>query len=91
MRLSSVELLIFDEPTAALEPKTEHEIYQLFLTITANKTAVVISHRLALAKLADRIIVLENGKIIETGTHEGLMTMGGQYHLMFTRQASNYQ
>ncbi len=90
MRLSSVKLLIFDEPTAALDPKTEHEIYQLFGTITSNKIAVVISHRLALAKLADRIIVLENGRIIETGTHEQLMAIGGQYHLMFTRQASNY-
>lgn len=91
MRLSSVELLIFDEPTAALDPKTEHGIYQLFRRIASNKIALVISHRLALAKLADRIIVLENGKIIETGTHAQLMAMGGQYHLMFTRQASNYQ
>ena len=91
MRLSAVELLIFDEPTAALDPKTEHEIYQLFGTITSNKIAVVISHRLALAKLADRIVVLENGKIIETGTHEQLMAKGEQYYLMFTRQASNYQ
>ena len=91
MRLSSVELLIFDEPTAALDPKTEHEIYQLFRRIAFNKIAIVISHRLALAKMADRIIVLENGKIIETGTHEQLMAINGQYHLMFTRQASNYQ
>ena len=91
MRLSSVELLIFDEPTAALDPKTEHEIYQLFRRIATGKIALVISHRLALAKLADRIIVLENGKIIETGTHDLLMAMGGQYHLMFTRQASNYK
>ncbi len=58
--------------------------------ITSNKIAVVISHRLGLAKLADRIVVLENGRIIETGTHEQLMAIGGQYHLMFTRQASNY-
>ena len=90
MRLSSVELLIFDEPTAALDPKTEHEIYQLFRRIAFNKIAIIISHRLALAKLADRIIVLENGRIIETGNHDQLMAMGGQYHLMFTRQASNY-
>ena len=91
MRLSSVELLIFDEPTAALDPKTEHEIYQLFRRIATGKIAIVISHRLALAKMADRIIVLENGGIIETGTHEQLMAINGQYHLMFTRQASNYQ
>jgi ATP-binding cassette subfamily B protein len=91
MRLSPAELLIFDEPTGALDPKTEHEIYQLFGKIATDKIAVVISHRLALAKLADRIIVLENGKIIETGTHQELMARGGQYHLMFTRQASSYQ
>jgi ATP-binding cassette subfamily B protein len=91
MRLSPAELLIFDEPTGALDPKTEHEIYQLFGKIATDKIAVVISHRLALAKLADRIIVLENGKIIETGTHQELMAIGRQYHLMFTRQASSYQ
>ncbi len=91
MRLSSAELLIFDEPTAALDPKTEHEIYQIFRTIASGKITVVVSHRLALAKLADRIVVLENGKIIEMGTHEELMAMNGQYHLMFTRQASSYQ
>jgi ATP-binding cassette subfamily B protein len=91
MRLSSAELLILDEPTSALDPKTEHEIYQLLRTIAANKMAVVISHRLALSKLADRIIVLENGKIVETGSHEELIARGGQYHLMFTRQASSYQ
>ncbi|QHG14902.1 ABC transporter ATP-binding protein [Nostoc sp. ATCC 53789] len=91
MRLSSAELLILDEPTSALDPKTEHEIYQLLRTIAANKMAVFISHRLALSKLADQIIVLENGKIIETGSHEELIVRGGQYHLMFSRQASSYQ
>lgn len=91
IRLSSAELLIFDEPTAALDPKTEHEIYQIFRTIAADKITVVVSHRLALAKLASRIIVLENGKILEMGTHEELMARGGQYNLMFTRQASSYK
>ncbi|MBD2344394.1 ABC transporter ATP-binding protein [Anabaena subtropica] len=91
IRLSSAQLLILDEPTSALDPKTEHEIYQLLRTIATNKMTVVISHRLALCKLADRIIVLENGKIIETGSHEELIARGGQYHLMFNRQASSYQ
>ena len=76
MRLSSVKLLIFDEPTAALDPKTEHEIYQLFRPIATGKITLVINHRLALAKLADRIFVLENGKIIETRTHERLTALG---------------
>lgn len=91
MRLSQAELLLFDEPTAALDPKTEHEIYNIFRTIAEGRIAVVVSHRLALAKLANRVVVLENGKIIETGTHDELMALGGQYHLMFTRQASSYQ
>ena len=76
MRLSSVKLLIFDEPTAALDPKTEHEIYQLFRPIATGKITLVINHRLALAKLVDRIFVLENGKIIETRTHERLTALG---------------
>ncbi len=90
LRLPQAELLIFDEPTAALDAKTEYEIYQIFRTLAANKMAVVISHRLALCKLADRIVVLENGQIIEEGTHQKLMAKQGRYHWMFTRQASSY-
>ena len=90
IRLSSSKLLIFDEPTAALDPKTEHEIYKLFRTIARGRITVVVSHRLSLAKLADRIFVLKDGKIIETGTHDELMEIGKHYHLMFTRQASSY-
>lgn len=87
---SQAELLVFDEPTAALDPKNEHEIYQIFRTIAQNRMSVVVSHRLALAKLADRIIVLEHGKILETGTHAELMRKGDRYWEMFTRQASSY-
>ena len=90
MRLDTAEVLIFDEPTAALDPKTEHEIYSIFRQIAAGKTTVVISHRLGLAKIADRIAVMENGKIAEIGTHDELIELGEIYCSMFTRQASSY-
>jgi len=90
MRLSTAEMLIFDEPTAALDPKTEHEIYSIFRQIAAGKTTIVISHRLGLAKIADRIAVMENGKIAEIGTHDELIASNGIYCSMFTRQASSY-
>jgi ATP-binding cassette, subfamily B, bacterial len=87
---SQAELLVFDEPTAALDPKNEHEIYQIFRTVAQGRMTVVVSHRLALAKLADRIIVLEHGKIREGGTHAALMANRDRYYDMFTRQASSY-
>ncbi len=90
MRLDTAEVLIFDEPTAALDPKTEHEIYSIFRQIAAGKTTIVISHRLGLAKIADRIAVMENGKIVEIGTHDELIAANGIYCSMFTRQASSY-
>lgn len=90
MRLDSTELLVFDEPTAALDPKNEQEIYNIFRSITRGRMAVVVSHRLALAKLADRIVVLENGEILEQGSHDELMAEAGLYANMFSRQASSY-
>ncbi len=90
MRLEDAELLIFDEPTAALDPKNEHEIYEIFRSIARGRMAVVISHRLSLARWADRIVVLEHGKVLEEGTHDDLMAKQGRYWEMFSRQASSY-
>ncbi|MGA1263854.1 MAG: ABC transporter ATP-binding protein [Prochlorothrix sp.] len=90
MRLNGGELLVFDEPTAALDPKNEHEIYRIFQTLAKGRMTLVISHRLALAKLADRIVVMEQGQVQEEGSHGELMDLGGIYHTMFTRQASSY-
>jgi ATP-binding cassette, subfamily B, bacterial len=91
LRLSEAELLIFDEPTAAIDPKNEHDIYEILRGITKERMSVVISHRLGLAKIADRVIVMEHGRIVEEGSHEELMLQGGRYHNMFVRQMSYYQ
>jgi ATP-binding cassette subfamily B protein len=90
MRSPGSRLLILDEPTAALDAKTEHEVFKVFREMARGRAAVVISHRLALARAADRIVVLEDGRIVESGTHEELMDAGGRYRDMFTRQASSY-
>jgi ATP-binding cassette subfamily B protein len=90
MRLGEADLLVFDEPTAALDPKNEQEIYRIFRQIARGRMTVVVSHRLALAKICDRIIVLEQGKILESGSHDTLMALGGRYQQMFNRQASSY-
>lgn len=90
LRLGTAELVIFDEPTAALDPKHEQEIYDIFRTIARGRMAVVISHRMSLAKTADRIIVLEHGEIMEAGTHSELMQANHRYAEMFTRQANSY-
>jgi ATP-binding cassette, subfamily B, bacterial len=90
LRLKDAKLLIFDEPTAALDPKNEHEIYDIFRDIAKGRMTVIISHRLALARIADRVLVLEQGEIIESGHHDQLMAQKGRYFEMFSRQASSY-
>ena len=85
------DILILDEPTASLDPLAEQEIFQQFNTLRSGKTSVFISHRLSSATIADQILVMENGEIIETGTHAELMAMGGRYCELFTVQAERYQ
>lgn len=87
---SDAKLVIFDEPTASLDPRTEYEILSLLRDMGRAKTAVIISHRLALARIATTVVVMEQGKIIERGTHLELMQAGERYAEMFSRQASSY-
>lgn len=85
------ELIILDEPTSALDPLLETEILQQFIEIAKNKTAVIISHRVGLCKLADRIIVMKDGQICEMGTHYDLMEKDGEYKRLYTTQEQWYR
>ena len=85
-----IELLIFDEPTSALDPNAEHEVIELIRQMVKQKTSIVISHRLALTRFVDRILVMERGRIVEDGNHTSLMRTRGRYYQMFTKQASYY-
>lgn len=83
-------LIVLDEPTASIDPLMETEIYQKFAETAKNKTAVIITHRLGSARIADRIVVLDKGRIVEMGTHEELMAGGGRYSQMYHEQAKWY-
>ncbi len=84
-------VLILDEPSSSLDADSEYEIFSDLGRITEGRTCIFISHRLSNVRDADRIIVLDGGRIAETGTHDELMAAGGRYHAMFTRQKSMYR
>ena len=89
--LRDAQILILDEPTAALDARSEYEVFRRFAELTAGKMALFISHRFSTVRSADRIIVLENGRIAEEGSHEELARLGGRYAEMFEMQASSYR
>lgn len=84
------EILILDEPTASLDPIAEQEIFNQFDALRSKKTTIFVSHRLSSATIANQIIVLENGCLIEKGSHRELMALGGKYHELFATQAKRY-
>jgi len=84
-------LIILDEPTAALDAKAEAEVFSRFKSLAAGKTAVIISHRFSTVRMADRILVLENGAILEAGTHAELLALRGHYAELFELQAAGYR
>ncbi|MBV8905340.1 MAG: ABC transporter ATP-binding protein [Acidobacteriia bacterium] len=89
--LREAQVLVLDEPTAALDARAEYEVFARFNELTVGKMALFISHRFSTVRMAERIIVLENGAIAEEGSHDRLMMHGGRYAEMFELQASSYR
>jgi ATP-binding cassette, subfamily B, bacterial len=89
--LRDAQVLILDEPTASLDARSEHEVFQRFAELTQGKMALLISHRFSTVRMADRILVLENGIITEEGAHQELMAQRGRYSEMFELQAASYR
>ncbi|HEY7212013.1 MAG TPA: ABC transporter ATP-binding protein [Bryobacteraceae bacterium] len=89
--MRDAQILILDEPTASLDARAEFEVYQRFVELTAGKMAVLISHRFSTVRMADRILVLGNGRIIEQGSHAQLVALGGLYSELFELQAAGYR
>jgi ATP-binding cassette, subfamily B, bacterial len=89
--MKDAQLLILDEPTSALDARAEYEVFQRFAELTKGKTAVLISHRFSTVRMADRILVLDKGELLEIGSHEELLAKGGRYAELFKLQAMGYQ
>ncbi len=90
-REDAAQILILDEPTAALDPRSESEIYHRFAELMQGKTTLLITHRLASVSMADRILVLKNGQLIEEGTHQMLLQQEGEYSTLWNMQAEKYR
>ncbi|AFY68839.1 Xenobiotic-transporting ATPase [Thalassoporum mexicanum PCC 7367] len=89
--MSQAQVLILDEPTAAVDAIAEHDLFQRFRQLTQDKMTFLVSHRFSTVRMADRIVVLEAGRIVETGSHDQLIQLDGLYAQMFNLQAASYQ
>ncbi|MEH2161251.1 MAG: ABC transporter ATP-binding protein [Nostoc sp.] len=88
---SQADILVLDEPTSAIDAQAEFEIFNHFRAITQNQMVLLISHRFSTVRMADKILVIENGEVIEEGTHKELLQLGGRYAKLFMLQAAGYQ
>lgn len=88
--MKDAKVMILDEPTSALDARAEYEAFQRFIGLTKGKTSIIISHRFSTVRMADRILVLKNGKVLEVGTHEKLIENDSLYAELFTLQAQGY-
>jgi ATP-binding cassette subfamily B protein len=89
--MRDAQLLILDEPTAALDARSEFGVFQRFKDLSEGKTAVLISHRFSSVRMADRILVLHEGRIEALGSHEQLLAQRGRYAELFELQAAGYR
>lgn len=89
--MKDADIMILDEPTSALDAQAEYEVFKRFIGLTQGKTSIIISHRFSTVRMADRILVLQNGKVLELGTHEALMENQKLYADLFKLQAAGYQ
>jgi ATP-binding cassette subfamily B protein len=89
--MRDAEVLVLDEPTSALDAKREYEIFQRFRELTEGRIAILISHRFSTVRIADRIVVIESGRVAELGTHEELLALDGIYAKLFNMQAEGYR
>lgn len=88
---SQADILVLDEPTSAIDAQAEFEIFNHFRTVTQNQMVLLISHRFSTVRMADKIVVIEYGEVIEQGTHEELLQLGGRYAKLFMLQAAGYK
>jgi ATP-binding cassette subfamily B protein len=88
---AGAQILVLDEPTSSMDTETEAEIFEHFRVLTKGRIAILISHRFSTVRRADTIVVLEGGRIVEQGSHDELMRLGGRYARLFELQASAYR
>ena len=88
---SRADILVLDEPTAAMDAAAEATVFEHFRTLTRGKIAILISHRFSTVRMADQIVVIQEGRIVERGSHEQLMRVNGHYAHLFSLQAKGYR